>query len=142
MLLSNIAASILNNYDFQVLELHHKTKKDIPSGTAIKLSKEIEHGLQSSGVFNKNIPVNGVRAGGVIGKHEVLIVGDDDQIKISHESFSRKAFASGAIKAVNYIYKKSGYYEMKDILDFKKILHEYIDTSDSTLNNTLDSTLC
>ncbi|CAB1246194.1 4-hydroxy-tetrahydrodipicolinate reductase [Clostridium sp. HV4-5-A1G] len=133
MLLSNIAASILNNYDFQVLELHHKTKKDIPSGTAIKLSKEIEHGLQSSGVFNKDIPVNGVRAGGVIGKHEVLIVGDDDQIKISHESFSRKAFASGAISAINYIYKKSGYYEMKDILDLKRILHKYIDALDENL---------
>lgn len=133
MLLSNIAANILNNYDFQITEIHHKNKKDAPSGTALKLSCEIENGLESAGVYNKNIPINAVRAGGVVGKHEVFIIGEYDKIEISHESFSRKAFALGAINAVNYIYKKSGYYEMKDILNLKKILYGYIDTLDSAL---------
>lgn len=133
MLLSNIAANILSNYDFQITEIHHKNKKDAPSGTALKLSCEIENGLEAAGVYNKDIPISAVRAGGVVGKHEVLIVGEYDKIEISHESFSRKAFALGAINAVNYIYKKSGYYEMKDILDLKKILYGYIDTLDSAL---------
>lgn len=130
MLLSNITAAILNNYDFQIMEMHYKNKKDSPSGTALKLSDEIERGLQSSGVQNKTIPISSVRAGGVVGKHEVLIIGENDRIEISHESFSRKVFSLGAINAVNYIYKKSGYYEMKDVLNLKKILHEYIDNLD------------
>ncbi|WP_446897021.1 4-hydroxy-tetrahydrodipicolinate reductase [Clostridium sp. LBM24168] len=134
MMLANIAATILNNYDFQILEMHHKNKKDIPSGTALKLHNEIKNGLQISGIFNKAIPVNAIRTGGVVGKHEILITGKNDQIKISHESFSRRAFASGAVNAINYIYKKSGYYEMKDILDLKKILTGYI--------NSLNSVTC
>lgn len=133
MLLSNITANILSNYDFQITEVHYKNKKDLPSGTAIKISNEINSGLEAAGIYDKPIPINAVRAGGVIGKHEVLIVGQDDKIEISHESFSRKAFAKGAINAVNYIYKKSGYYEMKDVLDLKKILYGYIDTLDSAL---------
>ncbi|MFL0198065.1 4-hydroxy-tetrahydrodipicolinate reductase [Clostridium sp. WILCCON 0269] len=133
MLLSNIAASILNGYDFQITEIHHKNKKDSPSGTALKLSAEIKNGLQSAGVYNRTIPINVVRAGGVVGKHDVLIVGEYDKIEISHESFSRQAFAVGAITAVNYIYKKSGYYEMKNILDLKRILYKYIDALDSAL---------
>ncbi|WPC43030.1 4-hydroxy-tetrahydrodipicolinate reductase [Clostridium sp. JS66] len=128
MLLSNIAATILNSYDFQIIEMHHKNKKDSPSGTALKLSNEIKHGLQAAGVNNKVIPIDAIRAGNIVGKHKLLIVGEYDQIEISHESFSRKAFSLGAINAVNYIYKKSGYYEMKDILDLKKILCEYIDS--------------
>ncbi len=133
MLLSNIAANILNKYDFQITEIHHKNKKDAPSGTALKISSEIENGLESAGVYNKDIPINFVRAGGVVGKHHVLIVGENDKIEISHESFSRKAFAEGAINAINYIHKKSGYYEMKNILDLKRILYKYIDTMDSAL---------
>ncbi|MBP2031829.1 4-hydroxy-tetrahydrodipicolinate reductase [Clostridium algifaecis] len=126
MLLSNIAATILNNYDFQILEIHHKDKKDAPSGTALKLSHEIKQGLEASGIYNKSVPINAIRAGSVVGKHEVFIIGDEDQIKISHESFSRKAFSAGAINAINYIYRKSGYYEMKDVLNLKNILSEYI----------------
>ncbi|WP_065076524.1 4-hydroxy-tetrahydrodipicolinate reductase [Clostridium ragsdalei] len=131
MLLSNIAATILNNYDFQIVEMHYKNKKDSPSGTALKLYDEIEHGLQISGVKNKPIPINSVRAGGIVGKHSVLIIGEHDKIEISHESFSKKAFSLGALNAVNYIYKKSGYYEMKDVLNLKKILREYIDSLDN-----------
>jgi 4-hydroxy-tetrahydrodipicolinate reductase len=129
MLISNIAANILNGYDFQITETHHKHKKDSPSGTAVKLALEMERGLKSSGVYNKSIPINAIRAGGVVGKHKVEIIGKEDRIEISHESFSRKAFAEGAIQAVNYIYKRSGYFEMKEVLDLKKVLHDYINSS-------------
>lgn len=132
MLLSSISAAILNDYDFQIAEIHHKNKKDSPSGTALKLSSEIKRGLKVSGVYNKAVPINAIRAGGVVGKHEVLIVGENDEIRISHESFSRKAFSQGAINAVNYIYGKSGYYEMKNVLNLKEILSKYIDGIDSS----------
>ena len=124
MLLSNIAANILNNYDFQITETHHKHKKDSPSGTAKKLAMEMDRGLESSGVYNKEIPINAIRAGGVIGKHEVQVIGEYDKIEISHESFSRKVFAQGAVEGINYVYKKSGYFEMREVLDLKKVLND------------------
>ncbi len=132
MLLSNLAANILNNYDFQITEVHHKHKKDSPSGTALKIAGEIEKGLKASNAGEiGSIPINAVRAGGVIGKHEVMIIGEDDKIEISHESFSRKAFALGAVRAVNFISGKSGYYEMNDVLNLNKVLTDYIDKDTS-----------
>ncbi|HEX2927316.1 MAG TPA: dihydrodipicolinate reductase C-terminal domain-containing protein, partial [Ruminiclostridium sp.] len=130
------ASSILNNYDFQITEVHHKNKKDAPSGTALKIAKEIEKGLKSSGCrsIEPEIPINAVRAGGVIGKHEVMIVGDDDKIEISHESFSRQAFAKGALRAVEFLYGKTGYFEMNDVLSLNKILNDYIDKENSVLH--------
>ncbi len=127
MLLTNLASRLLNSYDFQITEVHHKNKKDSPSGTAIKIAKEIKKGIGVSDKENEDIsiPINSVRAGGVVGRHEVMIVGQDDKIEIAHESFSRKAFALGTIEAVNFIFKKSGYYEMKDVLKLDKVLSEY-----------------
>eukprot|EP00831_Metopus_contortus_P055726 TRINITY_DN4725_c0_g1_i7.p1 TRINITY_DN4725_c0_g1~~TRINITY_DN4725_c0_g1_i7.p1 ORF type:complete len:311 (-),score=51.54 TRINITY_DN4725_c0_g1_i7:24-956(-) len=124
MILTKLASSLLNSYDFQITEVHHKNKKDIPSGTAVKIAKEIKGGLKCIGknISESQIPINSVRAGGVIGKHEVLIVGEEDKITISHESFSRKAFALGAIQAINFIYDKIGFYEMKDVLNLAKVL--------------------
>lgn len=134
MLLSNIAAGLLNNYDFQIIESHHKHKKDSPSGTAIKLAGEIEKSLKNTGIEPKEVPISAFRVGGVVGRHEVLIVGEEDKIEISHESFSRKAFALGAVKAVNFIYKKSGYFEMSNVLNLKQVLSHYInDTTDAIL---------
>ncbi|MCX7748289.1 MAG: 4-hydroxy-tetrahydrodipicolinate reductase [Clostridia bacterium] len=129
MLLTNLAANILNNYDFQITEIHHKHKKDAPSGTAKKIAVEIEKGLTASGSLDTNpkIPITAVRAGGVVGKHEVMIIGDDDKIEISHESFSRRAFALGAIRAIRFIKGKSGYYEMNDVLNLKKVLNDYVE---------------
>ncbi len=129
MLLTSIASSILNNYDFQVNEEHHNKKKDIPSGTALKIAVEIEKALISSGakVNSGMIPINAVRAGGIVGKHEVVIAGDEDMLKITHQSFSRRAFASGAIRALKFVYKKAGYFEMSDVLNLGSILSDYIE---------------
>lgn len=126
MILTKLASVLLNNYDFQISEIHHKNKKDIPSGTAIKIANEIEDGLLYSGknLSDEKIPINSVRAGGVVGKHEVLIAGEDDRITISHESFSRKVFASGAIRAINFIQDKIGFYEMSDVLSLSNVIEE------------------
>lgn len=136
MLLTNIAANILNNYDFQITEIHHKKKKDSPSGTAVKIAKEIEKGLKSSGMDSEepDIPITAIRAGGVVGKHEVMIIGEEDKIEISHESFSRKAFAVGALRAVRFLYKKTGYYEMSDVLNLKKVLGDYLEKENNSLS--------
>ena len=135
MLLTNLAANILNNYDFQITEIHHKHKKDSPSGTAKKIAVEIEKGLTASGNTDENrqIPITAVRAGGVVGKHEVMIIGEDDKIEISHESFSRRAFALGAIKAVMFVKGKSGYFEMSDVLNLKGVLNDYLEKDSNSL---------
>lgn len=136
MLLTNLASNILNNYDFQITEIHHKHKKDAPSGTAIKIAAEIEKGLKASGALDgtPNIPITAVRAGGVVGKHEVMIIGEDDKIEISHESFSRRAFALGALRAVRFAYGKTGYFEMSDVLNLEKVLLDYLEKEKSKLS--------
>lgn len=136
MLLTNLAANILNNYDFQITEIHHKNKKDAPSGTAKKIAVEIEKGLSNSGNVKSevNVPITAIRAGGVVGKHEVMIIGEDDKIEISHESFSRRAFALGALRAVRFVKGKSGYFEMNDVLNLKKVLTDYIHEDNKSLN--------
>ncbi|MDF2883630.1 MAG: dihydrodipicolinate reductase [Clostridiaceae bacterium] len=142
MVLTKLASILLNNYDFQISEVHHKNKKDIPSGTALKIASEIEDGLVYLGkdIYEENIPINSVRAGGIIGKHEVLVAGEYDKITISHEAFSRKAFAHGAIHAVNFIKDKVGFYEMKDVLSLSKIIEDlYVNqnSKDSIKNNMI-----
>jgi 4-hydroxy-tetrahydrodipicolinate reductase len=59
-----------------------------------------------------------------VGKHEVLIVGEDDRITISHESFSRKVFALGAIHAIEFVQNKTGFYEMSDVLGLSKVIED------------------
>lgn len=135
MLLTGIASSILNTYDFQINEAHHNKKKDIPSGTALKIAGEIEKALASSAQNEegteeppvRTVPINAVRAGGIVGRHEVVIAGEEDMIEISHQSFSRKAFAMGAIRAVKYIYRKTGYFEMSDVLNLGSVLSRYVE---------------
>jgi 4-hydroxy-tetrahydrodipicolinate reductase len=139
MLLTNIASNILSNYDFWITEEHHNKKKDIPSGTALKIAGEIEKGLKASGIEEGGnmVQINAVRAGGIVGKHEVLIAGDEDQIEITHQSYSRKAFAAGAVRAVKFLYKKSGYFEMADVLDLGRVLEGYLHNQSSTRKKQL-----
>ncbi len=128
MLLTNIAARILTDYDFEITEAHHKFKKDSPSGTALKIADEIEKGLESSGVdVNEDIPIHAIRAGGIIGRHQLMIAGENDKIEIVHESFSRKAFAAGALKGIRFIRNKKGFFEMRDVLDLERVLASYFD---------------
>ncbi|MCX7773364.1 MAG: 4-hydroxy-tetrahydrodipicolinate reductase [Clostridia bacterium] len=128
MLLSNIAARILNDYDFEITEAHHKYKKDSPSGTALKIADEIEKGLEATGVeVNEGIPIHAIRAGGIVGRHQLMIAGENDKLEIVHESFSRKAFAAGALRGIHFIRDKKGFYEMRDVLDLEKVLASYFE---------------
>lgn len=137
MLLSNIAARILSEYDFEISEAHHKHKKDSPSGTALKIADQIEEGLQSCGVeINESIPIHAVRAGGIVGRHELMIAGENDKIEIVHESFSRKAFADGALKGIRFIKGKKGFFGMQDVLDLERVLASYFDKRKIVITNT------
>ncbi|VBB06756.1 dihydrodipicolinate reductase signature [Lucifera butyrica] len=113
MLMAEIVAELMSDYDFEVLEEHHKHKQDRPSGTAKKIADKIRVKLMN----NQEVPAQAVRAGGIIGKHKVLVCGEFDKIEISHESFSRVAFAQGAYKAAQFITGKTGFYEMTDIFE-------------------------
>ncbi|NLE25543.1 MAG: 4-hydroxy-tetrahydrodipicolinate reductase [Clostridiaceae bacterium] len=137
MLLSNITARILSDYDFEISEAHHKYKKDSPSGTALKIADQVEEGLQSSGVeINESIPIHAVRAGGIVGRHELMIAGDNDKIEIVHESFNRKAFADGALKGIRFIKGKRGFFGMQDVLDLERALASYFDKRKITIANS------
>ena len=116
MLMAEIAAELLGDYDFEVFEEHHKHKKDRPSGTAKKIVNKIRDGL----LEQKEIPEHVVRAGGIIGKHKLMVCGEFDKLEISHESFSRVAFAQGAYKAAQFIAGKTGFYEMSDIFEHER----------------------
>jgi len=106
-------------FDYQITEIHHNKKRDIPSGTAKRIANTLERELPSS----SQIPINSVRAGGYIGVHEVMAAGECERISISHESFSRKAFANGALTAAEYIRDKKGWHYLEDVLDIKSMLN-------------------
>ena len=111
--------------DIDILETHFKKKKDAPSGTALKIAKLLNNdrkmlaGKKAKGLKKpKEITIHSIRAGGIIGKHEVLFATQNQIITIIHESSSRLAFAEGAIKAAKWIYlKKPGLYSMKRVLN-------------------------
>jgi len=127
LLLTNIASNILNDYDFHISEVHHKNKMDSPSGTSFKIATEIQKGVISSGKDKPEVTIAAARVGGVVGSHKVMLVGEYDKLEITHESFSRKAFALGALKAVKFINKKVGYYEMGDVLELSSVLNQYME---------------
>jgi 4-hydroxy-tetrahydrodipicolinate reductase len=127
------AAPFLLSYDVEILEIHHRLKKDSPSGTAIKAAGIIKKIFEERGVkrdlrFERSglsprgneIGVFGIRGGDVVGEHTVYFLGDGERLEISHRAGSRQAFASGAIKAVKWIagIEKPGIYTMDDVLGF------------------------
>lgn len=120
MFLSQLAAKLLEGYDVEVVEMHHSKKLDAPSGTAKKLAGELEK------ISGGEVPVSAVRAGGIIGQHKVLVVGENDMLEIKHESFSREAFAEGALYAANFIRDKNGIFEMKNLMNYQQAVAEVL----------------
>jgi 4-hydroxy-tetrahydrodipicolinate reductase len=110
-------ASILNDYNVEIIETHHKHKRDAPSGTARKafeiiagkVGRETDeicvHGRE--GMVGERtaeeIGIHAVRAGDIVGEHTVLFAGDGERLEIIHRAHSRQAFVSGVIKAIRYI---------------------------------------
>ena len=134
MYLTEIASKSLGNqYLSKVYEIHHKHKKDYPSGTALMLGKGISTGKnldfykligkkylnQSSFPYGNKINFNSIRKGKIIGEHEVLFSNSKETIKLSHEAFDRALYSEGALSAAKWLVKKKpGLYSMRDLLNF------------------------
>lgn len=121
-----ILAEKLSDYDVEIVEIHHKFKRDAPSGTALKAAEIIgEITGKRKFVFGREglrgedeIGIFGVRGGDVVGEHTVFFIGIGERIELTHRAWSREAFAKGAIRAAKWIYgvDTPGLYSMKDVL--------------------------
>lgn len=126
--ITKIIAKLLPDYDVEITESHHRHKKDSPSGTALKIAHEITavkgqktqkymHGRKGNHIRDsQEIGIHAVRAGGIVGVHQVLFAGESDEIEITHRSYSRTVFAEGALRAARFIANRKGFYSMEDVL--------------------------
>ncbi len=135
MHLTEIASKSLDrNFLSKVYEVHHKHKKDHPSGTALMLAEGIASGKNKNLYsligkkylnkkkfpFGNKINFNSIRKGQVIGEHEVTFSSGKEVITLNHESFDRALYSEGALVAAKWLLgKKSGLYSMRDLLNFK-----------------------
>ena len=135
MYLTEIASKSLgNNFLSKVFEIHHKHKKDHPSGTALMLGKGIAVGKnkdfykllgkkylnKKSFPYGKKINFNSIREGEIIGEHEVTFSSGKEIITLNHEAFDRALYSEGAFTAAKWLMsKKKGLYSMRDVLNFK-----------------------
>ncbi|OPY55476.1 MAG: dihydrodipicolinate reductase [Methanosaeta sp. PtaU1.Bin112] len=120
------AAAALKDYDIEIIEAHHNQKKDAPSGTALATVQAIKTALGDSEVIygregimprGKEIGVHAVRGGDIVGDHTVLFAGSGERLEIKHQAHSRTAFASGAVRAADWVVgKEPGIYTMADVL--------------------------
>ncbi|CAN5437477.1 4-hydroxy-tetrahydrodipicolinate reductase [soil metagenome] len=101
-----------NNFDVEVIEMHHRTKKDAPSGTAKRLL-EILQEVRDGG----EIPAHSVRAGDIVGEHTVLFAGPGERLELTHRAASRETFALGALRAARWVVSQpAGLYSMENVL--------------------------
>ena len=135
MYLTEIASKSLGkNFLSKVSEIHHKHKKDYPSGTALMLGKGIAVGKNKNFYnligkkflnkkvfpFSKKVNFNSIRKGEIIGEHEVNFSSGKEIITLNHEAFDRALYSEGALSAAKWLMKKkSGLYSMRDLMNFK-----------------------
>ena len=135
MYLTEIASySLDKNFLSKIFEIHHKHKKDYPSGTALMLGKGIAIGknknfyrlLGNKYLNKKNFPYgkkinfNSIRKGEIIGEHEVRFSSGKEIITLNHEAFDRALYSEGALSAAKWLMmKKPGLYSMRDLMNFK-----------------------
>lgn len=129
-ILAKKAAQILGeDFDAEIVERHHNQKKDAPSGTALMLAESVKEGFgaDKNYIFGRKglvgargkseIGIHAVRGGNIVGEHEVMFAGEDEIVTISHSARSRKVFASGALRAAEWLIGRSaGLYGMNDLL--------------------------
>lgn len=126
------AAQVLGQeYDIEVTEMHHRHKKDAPSGTALMLAKSAAagRGRGDDFVYGRHgdigerpvgeIAIHALRGGSVIGDHTVMFAGDVERVELTHKAQGREAFAAGALKALAWAQgRPAGKYTMRDVLGF------------------------
>ena len=132
--LKDVARVLGDDYDIEIIEAHHRLKKDAPSGTALKMAQvlaaAVGRDLEEVGVYarhgitgartKKEIGIQTVRAGDIVGEHTVMFGGLGERIEITHKASSRDTFARGALKAALWLAgKPAGLYDMPDVLGLR-----------------------
>ena len=133
-LVGEAARALGKEYEVEIVELHHRAKKDAPSGTALRLAEVAAFALgldaASAGVYERHgdvgarkpgtIGVQTLRGGDVIGEHTVYFLADGERLELTHRATSRENFARGAVRAARWLKgKPAGLYDMQDILGFR-----------------------
>jgi len=130
-LAAKVAAILGNDYDMEIVEAHHRMKKDAPSGTAMKLgevmAEAVGRDLERDGVFSRHgiigertdneIGLQTIRAGDIVGEHTVYFAGAGERLELTHRAHSRDNFARGAALAAAWVARQPhGLYNMFDVL--------------------------
>ena len=133
--LTRKAAEILGpGFDLEVVEMHHRLKKDAPSGTAttlleiladvrkLQLKEALRHGREgiTGERTNSEIGIHAIRGGDVVGDHTVIFAANGERVELTHKASSRETFANGALRAAQWLVgQKPGIYDMQDVLGLK-----------------------
>jgi 4-hydroxy-tetrahydrodipicolinate reductase len=132
--IAEMAKAFGDDYDIEVIEAHHRLKKDAPSGTALKiaeiLARAVNRDLEQVGVYARKglvgerkrgeIGMQAIRAGDIVGDHTVLFGGMGERVEVTHRVQSRDTFARGALRAARWVVKQPpGLYDMMDVLGLK-----------------------
>jgi 4-hydroxy-tetrahydrodipicolinate reductase len=123
-----------NDTDIEIIEAHHRHKKDAPSGTALRMGEVIANtlgrDLKQCAVYGREgitgerdketIGFETIRAGDIVGEHTVMFASNGERVEITHKATSRKTFAAGAVRAACWVYNKGkGLYDMQDVLGLR-----------------------
>src|SRR6476619_3028386 len=132
--ISEMARTLGEEYDIEVIEAHHRLKKDAPSGTALKiaevLAQAVNRDLNQVGVYarkglvgerkKQEIGIQTIRAGDIVGDHTILFGGMGERIEVTHRASSRDTFASRALRAARWVVRQpAGLYDMMDVLSLR-----------------------
>ncbi|MBW2038239.1 MAG: 4-hydroxy-tetrahydrodipicolinate reductase [Deltaproteobacteria bacterium] len=133
-IVEEVARVLGQDYDVEIVEAHHRLKKDAPSGTAMRLGEVIARALgrdlEKVGVYarkgmigertNEEIGIQTIRAGDIVGEHTVIFGGIGERMEVVHRAHTRDTFARGAVRAAKWVVgQKPGLYDMGDVLGFK-----------------------
>jgi 4-hydroxy-tetrahydrodipicolinate reductase len=132
--IADMARTLGEDYDIEVVEAHHRLKKDAPSGTALKLAdilaRAMDRDLSRVGVYSRKgmvgertraeIGIQTIRAGDIVGDHTVLFGTVGERIEVTHRAHSRDTFATGALRAARWVVQQQpGLYDMLDVLGLR-----------------------
>ena len=133
-LLEMASQVIGDDADIEIIEAHHRHKKDAPSGTAIRMGEVVANtlgrNLKECAVYGREgitkerekntIGFETIRAGDIVGEHTVMFATEGERVEITHKASSRKTFANGAVRAAQWLVAKSnGLFDMQDVLNLK-----------------------
>lgn len=148
-LVQNAARLLGSDYDLEIVEAHHKHKKDAPSGTALRLAEALaeataergslaeracygRHGLTGARPKDE-IGIHTVRGGDVVGDHTVFYYADGERLELTHRASSRQTFAKGAVRALHWLADRpAGLYDMQHVLGLKEVSMSLVTPRDST----------